>query len=1428
VAIEATGSTPIGSVLQALARLTGLDVATVQIDDDAPDPLAPVTGGNLRNGSIVAVAQPQRCPGVVGHLDLRAVSGPSCGHSYPLHAGSTLLGRGVARGIGLADPHVSRQHLDVVTDAEGIWIVDRESANGTALDGAVVGQRRVPLRPGMRLRVGDSTLEVAAAGAPALAVFPTSDGHRSFDRPPRLDAPDPSEPRPAVTLPPAPLPANVGRLPLIATAVPLVMGLVLAAAMRRPEFLLFAALSPAMMLGQWISDRTGNRRRSRIEHATYLSLRAVALADIDALVEMERAERRRRAPDPAAVLAIALAPSARLWERRLVDSDFLQVTLGTGTGVAGVLVHEDQPPSGPLLLHDIPIVVSLREVGVLGLAGNLERVTSIARNLVGQLATLHRPGDLGIVLLSTSDRADGWDWMRWLPHLNPTRQEDCQALVGLDGDSATARIGELVRLIAVRRQSPRDDVAGQRSVVVLVDGSPALKSTAGIATVLAQGPAVGVFTIYLDADELLLPSDCGAVAVTSGPQGTRLRLRQKLTGQREDPPELIGDGVDIAWAERLSRALSPLSDDTLAGESGLPREIAWIDLVGAERDELTGELAARWSRHTGQPTGSTRISLGMGIDGPVYIDIAADGPHALVAGTTGSGKSELLQTLVAALACANRPDELNFILVDYKGGAAFGPCASLPHTVGVVTDLDGSLVQRALTSFAAELTRRESLLAPSSCTGIDQYRAAGGRLARLVIVVDEFATLAEELPDFVTGLVAVAQRGRSLGVHLVLATQRPEGVVSADIRANANLRICLGVTRDAESRDVIDTVDAARISRNNPGRGYLRTGHGELQVFQSGRVGGVSVPSNAADRVRVSASPFRALARPSLIPAPSVPDADSWAATDLERLVEECARAAERLQLDPPERPWLETLPAMVIADRTGSESANRHSLKAFFGVHDVPGSQSRQPMCFDLETQGHLLIAGSPRSGRTTAVRSLTGLLAEQTSAQDLHIYAIDAGGGLGSLAELPHCGAVVGGHEPDRARRLLAMLGAELSVRQALLTAGGFGSISELRSSRPIGPPHILLAIDGWESFVSAHEEVSGGATVESAHQLLRRGEAVGIHVVITAERSGLVGRLASSIENRLVLRLADRSDFSLIGLPIRSLPAELPAGRGIWVEGLLETQIFTLTGDPTGVGQSQAILEIAAESSRRDAGLPHHVRPRRVEVVPARISWIEIAAEAAFHHRSGAAVVILGVGGDELQPITVDLLDAGPGFVISGPPRSGRSTALATIAANLTVSGWRVVAITPRPSLLATFASAVLSPADPDFASRWDVETKAARAKFDGGAPLAVIVDDAELVVDAPASAWLDIFARTARDTGNLLVIGGTTEELAVGFRGFVVDARRSRSGILLAPRGPLDGELLGVRLMRTAGAQPPAGRGIAVTRGELTPLQVALPA
>ena len=446
---------------------------------------------------------------------------------------------------------------------------------------------------------------------------------------------------------------------------------------------------------------------------------------------------------------------------------------------------------------------------MLGVAGPGDAPRSVGRWLIAQAATLHSPNDLQICVLTDSSGRAAWEWVKWLPHCRPADGR-AVALIGNDAETVAARIAELQAIMAGRQRAQRDSgmdqVAFRQDIVVVFDGSRKLRMLPGAVQILREGPQVGVYAICLDADERLLPAECHAVT-TAEPGGLRVRQMSEDTvaGVR---PDLVG----VAWCARLARGMAPVRDVSDSDDgAGLPDACRLLDVLGLEPPEPS-PIVAGWNAG-GR---STLAVIGESYDGPFGIDLSRDGPHGLIAGTTGSGKSELLQTLVASLAVANRPEAMTFVLVDYKGGSAFKDCVQLPHTVGMVTDLDAHLVERALVSLSAELTRREHILAAADAKDIEDYTSSQARvgqpsrlepLPRLLIVIDEFASMVRDLPDFVAGLVNIAQRGRSLGIHLILATQRPTGAVSADIRANTNLRIALRVT------------DADRVGRRDRGAG---------------------------------------------------------------------------------------------------------------------------------------------------------------------------------------------------------------------------------------------------------------------------------------------------------------------------------------------------------------------------------------------------------------------------------------------------------------------------------------------------------------------------------------------------------------------------------------------------------------------------------
>jgi S-DNA-T family DNA segregation ATPase FtsK/SpoIIIE len=500
------------------------------------------------------------------------------------------------------------------------------------------------------------------------------------------------------------------------------------------------------------------------------------------------------------------------------------------------------------------------------------------------------------------------------------------------------------------------------------------------------------------------------------------------------------------------------------------------------------------------------------------------------------------------------------------------------------------------------------------------------------------------------------------------------------------------------------------------------------------------------------------------------------------------------------------------------------------FGVEDLPEIQQQAPLCLDLEHGSHLLVAGAPRSGRSIMLRTLAGSIAARTSCRDVHLYVLDCGNAaMLPLADLPHCGAVVGRDQVDRADRLLTVLLNEISRRQVLLAQYGYGSLAEQRAATPPDErlPYLVFLLDRWEGFLASFDDLDAGRPTQNVLRILREGPGVGLRAVVAGDRSALLGRLPSMIEDKLVLRMGDRNDYGLAGLSVRAMPDTMPPGRAFRNDTMVEAQLALLgpVADPAGPAQLAALAAIARAAEERDAAVPRRFRPARVDLLPARITVREALALADLPRPASPMWALVGVGGDELAPRGVDLDEDGPGFVVGGPARSGRSTALLTIAGSLLAAGCELVAVTPRRSPLRGLSGrpGVLGVLTGTAVAAGDVLGLLDQAL----GPAAVLVDDAELLVDAPGAEAFETVLREGRDGQRCLVVGGTTSEMVSGYRGFIVEARKTRSGLLLNPEHPLEGDLLGIKPPRSAVGPGPKGRGLLANRGSYLPVQVPLP-
>lgn len=1427
------------------------------VDGRQVDPRAPAARA-LPDGGVVAMdpraAAATRLSEPSGVIEVRAVGGVSAGTVHRLGPGAVTLGASPQCHIRLPGPGVPGYAAQIViTPADGSVTAmiepPHEPGPGAGEDPLLDGEPVTapgPWPPGSLLTIGPHVLALHRPEAPDAHLSPADEGGLAYNRPPRLLPSD--RPR-RIEVPAEPKRGERARLQLVAALVPLALGIVMAKLLHQWVYALFMLLSPVMVVSQWMSDR----RHGRVSHKKAMKTYRERWAELEGRIAAERAaeeaELRDAAPDPAQILLTATGPRRRLWERRADDPDVLHLRAGLADQPSRVqLVPERKAgsdgdiPQAPAD-RDVPVSLSMPQLGVVGLAGPRDASRGLARWLVAQAATLHSPRDLSIVVLSTDPQAGAhWNWVRWLPHSVPTRGEDCVALVGADPDAARRRVAELSAQAAERIKIAGESGHGLTTgagaaigpkILVVLDGARTLRRIPGMPQVLAASRAAGIYAICIDDSERALPEECAAVLAWD-------RDRPGWLTMRGSGLDLIGgalaDQVSIAWVDRLARALAPVRDVSRDddGAAVIPAAARLLDVIGLP-DPAPEAIAAVWQR-----LGSTTVApVGVGADGVFAVDLRADGPHALVAGTTGSGKSELLQTLIASLATLNRPDAMTFVLIDYKGGSAFKDCARLPHTVGMVSDLDGHLTERALASLSAELKRREEILLYAGAKDIEDYWDTSradpglGPLPRLVLIIDEFASLVAELPDFVTGLVGIAQRGRSLGVHLILATQRPAGVVSADIRANTNLRIALRVTDADESADVIDTRDAAFISKATPGRCYVRSGAGSPVPVQSARIGGRRPGSGPAEApARVIPVSWTDLGRPLPFTGPAGPGDDGTMVTDLSVLVDAIASAATRLGLPSQPSPWLPPLPELVtvgeLAPGLGPELATAPGEIAPipYGLTDVPGRQSREPLTLDLARAGHVVVAGAARSGRSTMLRTIAGSVAVHASPDDVHIYAIDCGtGAMLPLSWLPHCGAVVSRDQTDRVERLLGKLRAEISRRQQLLAAGGFAGLAEQRASAPAAEklPWMVLLLDWWEGFFAAFEHYDYGRLIDTLLQTLREGAAVGMRAVVTTDRLAMTGQTGTVFGQRLLLRLADPVDAGLAGLSERSLPRHQPPGR-VMFEGTpnpFEAQVAMLDRDASGPAQVAALRRLGEQSVARFGRPERAQRPLRVDALPARITVAETWKLDRDFTPPSPLWALVGAGGDELGPQGLDVRDEGPGLVIAGPPRSGRSTTLLTMATSLLASGTSIVIITPRRSPLRSLEGregvlAVLG----DGAAADELTTAIGdRERY------VVLADDAELLFNGVLEQPLDKILRSGRDGDHGVILGGSTGDLGRAYSGFIPQALKSRCGVLVAVTAPSDGDLFGVRLPRNAGSGA-AGRGLLVRPGVITPVQLAL--
>ncbi|WP_288832345.1 type VII secretion protein EccCa [uncultured Corynebacterium sp.] len=1044
--------------------------------------------------------------------------------------------------------------------------------------------------------------------------------------------------------------------------------------------------------------------------------RRVYLRHLDALTARARANaRRQRAhalhfhPDPAGLLAAV--PTTRVWERGVDSPHAGEVRLGVGSSALCTPVEvadpgspEDLDPVCAVSLRravaavstvpGMPIVVQLAAFPTVTLAG--PGALGVARALVTQLAFFHGPEVIGLVNRH-GDASLGW--VKWLPH---TRNPAAAALTVVLSDAPGAHSALADR---------------SADCVIVVDPDP---------------------DYFVDDDALHLL--CGA----------------SLRARTEAGEELLGvpDDLDPREAELIARHLAfyrrPADGEAGAG-TGL------LDMLGiGDIDRL--DPHTMWAGREGTRQRLT-VPVGASPEGqPVYLDLkeaahGGMGPHGLCIGATGSGKSEFLRTLVVALAATHSPDELNLVLVDFKGGATFLGCEGLPHTSAVITNLadEAILVDRMYDAISGELNRRQELLrAAGNFANVTDYAAARAErpgeldpLPSLLIVVDEFSELLSQHPHFADLFVAVGRLGRSLGVHLLLASQRLEEGRLRGLDAHLSYRIGLKTFSAAESRQVLGVPDAHELP-SEPGSGYLKAGPGELTRFRAAYVSGPLVrrvekraPSESA-RVRAFHGWDEAEGA-----GPDTEEVVDDSATLLSSVVDAAARTAQE-RGQSAHTVWLPPLPDEVELAAVCEEYG---FLRAVVGVTDEPYRQRQGAFVLDLTSAGgHVAVVGGPQTGKSMAVRTLVASLAATHTTDQLAFYVIDAGAGdHAALARLPHVAGVAGREDEERVRRIVDEV-------------GGF-----VDNPAQLAGRHAVLVVDGWHAVTATDSPLAD--LREPLTRIAADGPAAGVHLVATSQRWSAMRAAARDLfGTRVELRLAEPHDSLLDRKAQASLPAR--PGRGLTPEAVPMLVAAT---------HHQDIAHVAARAADQDP-VP------QLKVLPGHV-----AARTLYDAHPGA--LPFGVGGPGLEPLTC----ASGHLLAVGTGGCGKSTLLATAIGAVCRAPReqaRLVVVDPRRThlgrapehMVAAYAASTSAARDALAAAAVTLsgrlpgaevtpEQLATRSWWEGP-DIWVVIDDLDLL-DEDALRPLVPLLPHSRDVGLHLVVarkfGGVARALFGGFLG-----------------------------------------------------------
>lgn len=1218
------------------------------------------------------------------------------------------IGRDSKNNVVIKNKLISGKHCEIKSENGIIYIEDLKSTNGVYVNGKKVNKARLKSGDVISLlqysiHLIDAELQFEDVGQcleikgiekehafnPEIKVE-ESGSWLKYKRSPRTQEQLPTE---AIILASAPskgqkFEKSRGMLASLAGSGAMVASS-LAMGAASPALMAARAATLVMPVSSIASQKSGNKRRKKkleeyeiLRKTKYLTYINEQKARIDAVAEQQKKILTRENPTPGECISIVEKIQRNLWERSLGDRDFLDIRLGMGyedlcvsvktnTGSSRVEMEEDEirELSEALIeetriVDNIPLRLSLTENTTVGIVGHRGKTINLVRNMMINLTTLHCFEEVRIVGIFDEKERTEWESLRWLPHVWDENRQF--RYLAFDKESTHNLCEIFHEVIKERRKQLSGNPYGKKTIqlpyYVFIFGSKTYMETEEIMSeVFMDTPEIGVTSLFLFDDIYSLPHDCKYIVdVDNGPCAY---LRNEVNNKSFFTPDAI---INNNQFDTFARKMAGIKLEGFAVRQEIPTGITFLQGYHVENIHQL-DIYSRWKQS--QPQKSLAAPIGVMAGNKTFsLDIheKKHGPHGLVAGTTGSGKSELLQTWILSMAVNYHPYDVSFVIIDYKGGGMANLLEPLPHVVGKITNI-GSNINRSLISLQSENKRRQIIFDKYGVNHIDKYQELYRRgevsepMPHLIIVADEFAELKKEEPEFMSGLVNVARVGRSLGVHMVLATQKPSGVVDDQIWSNSRFKLCLKVQDVGDSREMIKKPDAAYITQ--AGRSFVQVGNDEIfELFQSywsgaPYFGNRREQEKVGNQVRIVGINGQRIK--------TVMDEKTRFKSEIDELtaiVNHICQVAEENNIKDIPGPLKQELPEElfllddIIRDNgfDGKQWKNNTEwLKTPMGMFDYPETQSQGIQYIDFEKEGHTGIYGAPSTGKTTLLKSIVLSLCMTYSPDDVNIYILDFGGwSMSIFADMPHCGGVALDSEEEKILKLEKLITEEFEARKKLLLQNAVNSLSSYRAAVSNNLPAIIIVVDNFVPIFDLYPNLENLFVT-----IAREGATYGIYLLFSANStSGIRYKVMQNIRGAIAFELTDRGDYStLVGrLEYRTLPKI--QGRAFFKGNPpLEMQTAMYMKGTDEIERVRFVKDIIEKMNHAWTGK----RPRPIPVMPENIGIKNMTD--IYRERE---TIPFGIKYSDIQEAKLDLSDAYC-LMVTGNIGSGKSKMLTNCA-------------------------------------------------------------------------------------------------------------------------------------------------------------------